>query len=70
MIKFYLKGESSLALHSPGQPELELLPYRGNKFNLRNLPNYSVEFIKDEKVGVIELVFKQPNGIFRAARKS
>lgn len=69
VIKVYLKGESSLALHSSGQPELELLPYRGDEFNLRNLPNYSVEFIRDEKGVVIELVFKQPNGIFRAARK-
>ncbi len=69
VVKVYLKGENSLAIQSSGQPEVELLPYRGNEFNLKNLPNFSVEFIKDEKGAVIEPLFKQPNGVFRAKRK-
>jgi len=65
----FIKGEDTLALFAPGQPEYELIPYRGTEFNIKNLKGYSVEFVMDEKGMVIEAKFKQPNGIFTAKKK-
>ena len=67
--KVFLKGENTLALFVQGQPEYELVPYRGTEFNIKNLEGYSVEFVMDEKGVVIEAKSKQPNGIFTAKKK-
>jgi len=64
-----LKGENTLILLVTGQPEYELVPYRGTEFNLKNLPGYSVEFILDESGIVIEAKIKQPEGVFTAKKK-
>lgn len=67
--KVFLKGENTLALSIPGQPEYELVPYKGTEFNIKNLKGYSVEFVLDEKGVAIEAKSKQPNGIFTAKKK-
>jgi CubicO group peptidase (beta-lactamase class C family) len=68
-IRFYLREEKTLILSVPGQPEYELVPYKGTEFNLKGMAGFSVEFKLDEKGAVTEAVFKQPNGVFPAKRK-
>jgi len=64
-----LKDEKTLILSVAGQPEYELIPYKGTEFNLKGLPGFSVEFKIDPSGAVTEAVFKQPNGVFTAKRK-
>lgn len=64
-----LKGETTLVLSVPGQPEYELVPYKGTEFNLKNLTGFSIEFIMDESGIVIEAKITQPNGVFTAKKK-
>lgn len=64
--KFYMKGKT-LALTVPGQPEYELISVAKDKFTLKNLEGFKVEFV--ETAGkYTEAVFIQPNGTFRARR--
>jgi len=65
----FLKGEDTLFLSIPGQPEYELVPYKGTEFNLKNFSGYSVEFIMDESGNVVEVKIKQPEGVFTAKKK-
>ncbi len=64
-----LKGEKALFLSVPGQPEYELVPYKGTEFNLKGLAGFSVEFIVDETGAVKETKVTQPNGVFVAKKK-
>jgi CubicO group peptidase (beta-lactamase class C family) len=64
-----LKGEKTLYLSVPGQPEYELVPYKGTEFNLKNLTGFSIEFITDESGAVKEAKITQPNGVFTAKKK-
>ena len=64
-----LKGEKTLVLSVPGQPEYELVPYQGTEFNLKNLTGYSIKFIMDESGIVTEAKVTQPNGVFTAKKK-
>jgi CubicO group peptidase (beta-lactamase class C family) len=66
-IKFYVKGKT-LHLTVPGQPEYELIPNGDNKFSIRNLDGFKIEFIESNGK-LSEAVFNQPNGVFRAKRK-
>ncbi|UCE21706.1 MAG: serine hydrolase, partial [Candidatus Aminicenantes bacterium] len=50
----FLKGEKTLYLFVPGQPEYELVPYKGTTFNFKTLPGFSIEFIMDESGKVTE----------------
>jgi len=68
-IKVILKKEDTLSLQIPNQPELELVPYRGYEFRIKNIPNYSVEFVKDESGKIVEAILKQPKAVIRAQRK-
>ena len=65
-----LRDEKTLILSVPGQPEHELVPYRGTEFNFKGLEGFSIEFKMDEKGVVIEATVKQPNGVFAAKKKS
>jgi CubicO group peptidase (beta-lactamase class C family) len=58
-----------LQLTVPGQPVYDLVPTKGLTFNVKNLPNFSVEFHKEESGKVSEAVFHQPDGVFHAKRK-
>ncbi len=64
-----LKEEKTLFLIVPGQPEYELIPYKGTEFNLKNLTGFSIEFIMDESGVVREAKIIQPNGVFTAKKK-
>lgn len=68
-IKIYTKGGTTLYMFVQGQPEYELMPIDKDKFNLKNLSGFSVQFNRNEKGEVIELLSIQPNGTFKAAKK-
>ncbi|MFH1687592.1 MAG: serine hydrolase [bacterium] len=66
-IRFELKGDVLVGI-LPGQPTYELKPYRRHEFRIADLNGYAVEFLAN-KAGLIEQVlFKQPNGTFKADR--
>jgi CubicO group peptidase (beta-lactamase class C family) len=64
-----LKGEKTLSLAIPGQPEFELVPYKGTEFHLKGLSGFGVEFKRDEEGKVIEAVLEQPGAVFTAKKK-
>lgn len=68
-VKFYLKGEKVLYAFIEGQPEYELMPVDKNKFALKILQGYSVQFEENEKGEIIAASFIQPNGTFKAKKK-
>ncbi len=66
--KVFTKEEKTLFLFVPGQPEYELLYLGSNKFSIKNLNGYQVEF--EEAGGIVTACsFMQPNGTFMAKRK-
>ena len=66
--KVFIKGESSLTLIVPGQPEYDLLYLGSHKFSIKSLNGYKIEF--EETGGKIKSAsFIQPNGTFKAMRK-
>jgi CubicO group peptidase (beta-lactamase class C family) len=67
--KIYIKNERTLFLFVPGQPEYELVPTDKNKFAIKSLAGYNVQFNANDKNEVVELLFIQPNGTFKATRK-
>ena len=68
IIKVTLRGESTLIMTVPGQPDYELIPLGNQVFNIKGLEGYSVKFNQDgDKVS--EIVFNQPNGVFSAKKK-
>jgi len=52
-----------------GQPQYDLEPYKGTEFNIKGISGYSLRFTIDEKKGVTEVTFIQPNGLFKATKK-
>jgi len=70
VVKIYIKKRDTLYVFVLGQPEYELLPYKGNEFNFKNLTGYSIEFVMNNNGKVIEAKTKQPNGTFTAKRKN
>ena len=69
IVKVYLRGEKTLMVLVPGQPDYEMIPVKENVFHFKILSGYSVQFEKDEKGNVTSLSFIQPNGTFKATRK-
>jgi CubicO group peptidase (beta-lactamase class C family) len=67
--KFYLKGEKTLFLFVPGQPEYELSPIEKDRFALKIISGYFVKFAVNDKGEVTDVTFQQPNGNFKATRK-
>jgi len=52
----------------PGQPNYELIPYKGTEFSLKGMKGYSVRFVeKDGKT--TGATFIQPDGVYEAKRK-
>lgn len=67
--KFYIKGEKTLYAFIEGQPEYELVATDKNKFELKVMKGYSVQFEENAKGEIISASFVQPNGTFKAKRK-
>ena len=68
-IKVYTKADSSLYMFVPGQPEYQLIPIDKDKFSLKNLNGFSVQFNRNDKNEITELLSIQPNGTFKARKK-
>jgi hypothetical protein len=68
-IKVYIKNDKTLYALVPGQPEYELLPTGKDKFALKVLSGYFVQFDLAADGKVTALTFIQPNGNFKATRK-
>ncbi len=67
IVNVYIKNKK-LYVFLAGQPEYELLALAKDKFSIKILDGYKVQFnISDNKVS--ELLFIQPNGTFKARRK-
>ncbi len=64
-----LKGEHTLSASISGQPEQELVPYKGTEFQLKGLSGFSVEFKKDDSGKVTEATVTMPYGVFTAKKK-
>jgi CubicO group peptidase (beta-lactamase class C family) len=69
VVKTYIKGDNTLFVLVPGQPEYELVPVEKNKFAIKVAEGYYVLFIVNDKNETTELSFVQPNGTFNAKRK-
>ena len=67
-IKIFVKDDM-LMMFVPGQPEYELIPLNDDKFSLKTLTGYTVQFTKNEANEIIELLAQQPNGTFKAVKK-
>ncbi len=67
--KFYIKGEKKLYAFLEGQPEYELVPTDKNKFDIKTLKGYHVQFEANEKGEILSASFIQPEGIFKAPKK-
>ncbi|WP_373522986.1 serine hydrolase [Aquiflexum sp.] len=69
--KFYLKdgNENTLYLFVAGQPEYELLSTGKDKFTLKIVEGFVIEFLEDKDGNIKEAKFIQPNGVFVAKKK-
>lgn len=68
-VKISLKNNKTLYALVPGQPEYELVPVEKDKFAIKILSGYFIEFTVDNKKVVSGLTFVQPNGNFKATKK-
>jgi CubicO group peptidase (beta-lactamase class C family) len=69
VIKVFMKGDKTLFLFVPGQPEYELVPVEKDKFSIKILNGYTIQFNRNVEGHIIELLSIQPNGTFKAMRK-
>ncbi|HNU42318.1 MAG TPA: serine hydrolase, partial [Cyclobacteriaceae bacterium] len=65
--KFFVKG-TTLHLIVPGQPEYELVSIGKHKFMIKGFEGFKIEFIENNG-SFPEVVFNQPNGVFKGKRK-
>ena len=65
-----LKGENALTVSIPGQPTLELVPYKDTEFHVKGLSGFSVEFKRDESGAITEALLVEPYGAFTAKKKT
>lgn len=68
-VKVYLKGNTLMVL-VPGQPEYETEVIEADTFNLKALKGFSVKFEVADGQKASSVTFTQPNGVFKAMRKS
>ncbi len=63
------RGEHMLSVSFPGQPDSELVPYKGTEFLVKGQSGVSVAFQRDNSGAVTEMVATLPYGVFHAARQ-
>jgi hypothetical protein len=68
-ITIFLKGGQTLAVALPGQPEQELVPYRGTEFDVQGQSGVSLRFVEDESGTVTGAVFDQAGALFNVPRR-
>jgi hypothetical protein len=64
-----IKGENTLVVIVSGQPEMELVPYKGTEFTIKAAPGAAIEFILDASGVATEAKFKQGGAVLTAPRK-
>jgi CubicO group peptidase (beta-lactamase class C family) len=64
-----IKGENTLVITAPGQPEMELVPYKGTEFTIKGAPGAAIEFGLDSAGAVVEARFKQAGAVLTAPKK-
>lgn len=69
-VKVYLRADNTLMASVPGQPDYELLPTGDHTFTIRVLSGYSIVFEAGANNAITGLKFVQPNGTFKATKKS
>ncbi|WP_176785611.1 DUF3471 domain-containing protein [Siphonobacter aquaeclarae] len=69
-IKSYIKNDHTLYLFVPGQPEYELASTGKDQFKLIKLDGYSARFEVPDGKEAVSVTFIQPNGNFKAVRKT
>ncbi|HEY8781921.1 MAG TPA: serine hydrolase [Mucilaginibacter sp.] len=67
--KVYVKDDKTLFLLVPGQPDYEMVPMGNDKFAMKTLSGYYLQFGPISATKITEATFIQPNGSFKAARK-
>lgn len=68
-VKVYIKYSKTLYVLVPGQPDYELIPVDKDKFSIKKLNGYFVQFDTNESGITSGLTFIQPNGNFKAKKK-
>jgi CubicO group peptidase (beta-lactamase class C family) len=68
-ITIALKGERALAIAIPGQPNYELVPYKGTEFRMKGLSGFSIEFIHDDATSGMQATIVQPGAVLTAMRQ-
>ncbi|MEO5999118.1 MAG: serine hydrolase [Chitinophagaceae bacterium] len=66
--KIYIKGQNTMFLFVPGQPEYELIATGKDMFTIKILSGYSLQFTSNAKGEITEVLFVQPNGTFKAIK--
>lgn len=69
-IKVIIRNDSTLFMIVPGQPDYELQYVGKDRFALKILSGYYVQFVRDEKGKIIAAISQQPNGNFEAKKKN
>jgi hypothetical protein len=68
-IKVYTKNDKTLFAFVPGQPEYELVFLGKDKFNIKVLKGFSLQFEVNAQGETTGTTFMQPNGNFKATKK-
>ena len=68
-VKVYVKDNKTLFALVPGQPDYELIPIGNDKFALKVLSGYYLQFGPPGAEKITEATFIQPNGSFKATKK-
>jgi CubicO group peptidase (beta-lactamase class C family) len=68
--KVFVKAEKTLFLFVQGQPEYELQYLGNNKFAIKSLSGFKLEFEQTADGKISGVAFVQPNGTFKAKRKN
>lgn len=68
-INILVRNDSLLFMIVPGQPDYELQYIGNDRFAIKNLSGYHVQFVRDENGKITEMIAQQPNGNFSAKKK-
>ena len=68
-LKVFFRGDSTLTLFLPGQPEYELQWIEKDLFAIKILAGFTIKFLRNENNQVTGLLSQQPNGTFKAIKK-
>jgi hypothetical protein len=63
-LKVAVLEDGKMIITGAGQPDYVLVQGKEGKFDLKNTPGYSVEFITDNQDKISGAVITQPNGAF------